>query len=109
MPLAPAPKDAGRRFWDANPCGGGWKDYRAFAEWIARTEPYAFERIDRHQWAGRRVLEVGCGQGTVLTHLAGKGAAALGVDMSEASIVRTRDGAQQLGVAARVRLAIADA
>ena len=108
-PAAPAGKDEGRRFWDANPCGGTWADYRAFADWIARTEPYAFERIDRHLWTGQRVLEVGCGQGTVLTYLAGKGADAVGVDMSRASVDRTRAGAQQLGIATRVHVAIGDA
>ena len=107
-PLAPG-KEAGRRFWDANPCGGEWADYRAFADWIARTEPYAFERIDRHSWTGRRVLEVGCGQGTVLTYLAGKGADVVGVDMSRASLDRARDGARQLRVVSQVHLAIADA
>jgi SAM-dependent methyltransferase len=104
-----ADKVAGRRFWDANPCGGAWGDYRAFAEWIERTEPYAFDHLARHEWRGRRVLEVGCGQGVVLTWLASRGAQTVGVDMSTASIARTRDGARQLAVADRVRLAIADA
>jgi SAM-dependent methyltransferase len=90
-------KRAGRRFWDANPCGGQWDSYAAFSAWIERTEPYAFDILAKHQWAGRRVLEVGCGQGTVLNHLAARRAAAFGVDMSMVSIERTRAGARELG------------
>jgi SAM-dependent methyltransferase len=90
-------KRAGRAFWDANPCGGAWASYAAFAEWIERTEPYAFAVLSRHKWGGHCVLEVGCGQGTVLNHLAAKGARAVGVDMSMASIQLTRAGARELG------------
>jgi len=90
-------KRQGRRFWDANPCGGTWDSYAAFAEWIERTEPYAFDVLAKHAWAGKRVLEVGCGQGTVLNHLARRGAVMCGVDMSMVSIERTRAGARELG------------
>ncbi len=89
-------KRAGRQFWDSNPCGGTWANYAAFADWIERTEPYAFDVLAKHDWTGKRVLEVGCGQGTVLNHLARRRAEAVGVDMSMVSIERTREGAREL-------------
>jgi SAM-dependent methyltransferase len=100
-------KRAGRRFWDANPCGGEWTSYTAFADWITMTEPYAFTVLAAHDWASRRVLEVGCGQGVVLNHLARQHADAFGVDLSFASIARARAGAIELGH--RVRVSLSDA
>jgi ubiquinone/menaquinone biosynthesis C-methylase UbiE len=100
-------KREGQQFWDANPCGGEWASYTAFAEWYSQTEPYAFNVLAGHSWDGRRVLEVGCGQGVVLNHLARKRADAFGVDMSIVSITRTRQGAAELG--AQVHLSLSDA
>jgi ubiquinone/menaquinone biosynthesis C-methylase UbiE len=100
-------KRAGRSFWDANPCGGQWESYAAFADWIERTEPYAFDILAKHQWENVRVLEVGCGQGTVLNHLAARRADAVGVDMSMVSIERARAGARELRH--RVEVAQSDA
>src|SRR4029078_5701864 len=75
-------KRAGQEFWDANPCGGRWKSYRDYLDWVPLTEPYVYEVLGNHQWTGKRVLEVGCGQGAVLNHLAGAGARTVGIDMS---------------------------
>lgn len=100
-------KRAGQRFWDANPCGGEWANYSAFAKWYAGVEPYAFNVLAGHDWAGKNVLEVGCGQGVVLNYLAGARADAVGVDMSAVSIARTRAGAAELGH--RVGLCLSDA
>ncbi len=102
-------KDAGARFWDSNPCGGNWDSYRNYSEWIQRTEPYIFRVLDRHNWAGKRVLEVGCGQGTTLNYLPALGAAMTGLDLSIHSLCQARLGAAELGIAERVRLAQADA
>jgi SAM-dependent methyltransferase len=100
-------KRAGQQFWDSNPCGGEWASYAKFAEWYAGVEPYAFDVLSAHPWMGTRVLEVGCGQGVVLNHLAGSGADTFGVDMSSVSIARTRAGAAELGH--RVALSLSDA
>lgn len=101
-------KRDGQRFWDANPCGGEWASYAQFAEWYAETEPYAFEVLGAHQWEGKKVLEVGCGQGVVLNHLARKRARAYGIDMSAVSIARTRAGARELGCDVHVSLSDAE-
>jgi SAM-dependent methyltransferase len=102
-------KQAGREFWDANPCGGQWRSYAEFLEWYRRTEPYMFDVVDEYDWRGMRVLEVGCGQGPLLNHLPSRGAHMVGIDMSVASLRRSAAGAVELGWDARVRVTQADA
>jgi SAM-dependent methyltransferase len=102
-------KRHGREFWNSNPCGGRWKSYAAFLEWYRRTEPYMFDIVARHPWQGRRVLEVGCGQGPLVNHLPQFGASMIGVDMSDASLMRAAEGVRELGWNKRVRLLQSDA
>jgi SAM-dependent methyltransferase len=102
-------KRDGRRFWDSNPCGGQWASYREFLVWLRQTEPYVYDVLGRHEWKEKRVLEVGCGQGAVLNHLASLGADAVGIDMSAASARRALAGAIELSQAGRVHASIADA
>jgi SAM-dependent methyltransferase len=102
-------KRAGAEFWDSNPCGGAWRSYREWLDWYRATEPYIYEILDRYDWRGVETLEVGCGQGTLVNHLAPKGAVITGVDMSEGSLARALAGARELGHADRVRLLRADA
>jgi ubiquinone/menaquinone biosynthesis C-methylase UbiE len=90
-------KDAGREFWNSNPCGGQWASYREFMDWYRTVEPYMFETIARQSWQGRRVLEVGCGQGPLSNHLPSLGASMIGVDMSDASLRRAAEGRRELG------------
>lgn len=102
-------KQAGAAFWNANPCGGDWDSPSAFMEWMRTTEPYLYQRLDAFQWSGRRVLEVGCGQGTTLNYLPGHGAHMVGIDMSAASLRRASEAATALGHGDRVRVVLADA
>ncbi|MFT3892215.1 MAG: hypothetical protein QM730_11325 [Anaerolineales bacterium] len=67
-------KDLGAEFWDSNPCGGSWATYAEFMEWYQRTEPDQFHILDRYEWSGKKVLEVGCGQGITVNYLAQRGA-----------------------------------
>jgi len=90
-------KQAGRSFWNSNPCGGQWASYREFMEWYRTVEPYMYETISRQSWAGRRVLEVGCGQGPLSNHLPSLGATMVGIDMSDASLRRAAEGRRELG------------
>jgi SAM-dependent methyltransferase len=99
----------GAEFWDANPCGGEWGAYREFLDWYQRTEPYIYRVLDRHDWRGKDVLEVGCGQGTVLNYLPGKGAKVYGIDMSIASLRQALSGAIEFGHASQIAVALADA
>lgn len=102
-------KDEGQSFWNANPCGGDWHSYAAFMEWTQRTEPYAFELLARREWKGVRVLDVGCGQGTILNFLPTLGARVVGIDRSLVSMQKSAHGARELGHEGAVHLAIADA
>jgi ubiquinone/menaquinone biosynthesis C-methylase UbiE len=63
-----------------------------------------------HVAEGQRVLEIGCGVGATTTYLARKiGARVVGTDLLERMVQRTRERAEQEGVAARITLATADA
>lgn len=101
-------KTAGREFWNSNPCGGKWASYREFLAWYRTVEPYMFETLARHSWQGRRVLEVGCGQGPLVNTLPEFGARIVGMDMSDASLRRAAEGVRELGHDA-VRLLQGDA
>jgi ubiquinone/menaquinone biosynthesis C-methylase UbiE len=102
-------KAAGAAFWDSNPCGGQWDSYRAFLQWYRRTEPEMFAILDRYDWAGKQVLEVGCGQGSALNYLPSAGASLVGLDMSLQSLYQTRAGASELEHEEAIALSQADA
>jgi ubiquinone/menaquinone biosynthesis C-methylase UbiE len=102
-------KREGAEFWDQNPCGGVWPTYREFMTWIQNTEPYVFSVLKNMNWNGKRVVEVGCGQGTTLNYLPQFGAELFGLDMSLQSIRSAKFGATELGQTDRTRLLQADA
>jgi 2-polyprenyl-3-methyl-5-hydroxy-6-metoxy-1,4-benzoquinol methylase len=106
-----------RRYWDARPCNihhsqkpVGSKEY--FDEVEARkykVEPHipGFAEFDR--WAGKRVLEVGCGIGTDSINFARAGAQLTAVDLSTESINIARQRAEVMGVSDRVEFVQANA
>jgi SAM-dependent methyltransferase len=102
-------KRRGAGFWDANPCGGKWTTYREFMDWIRCTEPYFFEILDRYDWHGQKVVEIGCGQGTTLNYLPPRGVEMIGLDMSFRSIQTARAGSLELEQLDKVHLLQADA
>ena len=102
-------KQQGAEFWNVNPCGGGWQSYREFMAWIQRTEPYIYRLLGRYEWKDKRVLEVGCGQGSTLNYLPGLGAWVYGIDMSEGSLAKAKAGAEELAYSDRVKLSVGDA
>lgn len=99
----------GAEFWNANPCGGEWRSYREFMTWIQKTEPYVFDVLNSYDWRGKKVLEIGCGQGTTLNYLPSLGAEVSGMDMSIQSILGARAGATELGHKTKISLSQADA
>lgn len=91
-----------KEFWSAHPCGdnvfgapGGDQpeDYEEFfARYDAakyRLESHIPECLDRLDIAGRRVLEIGLGQGSETEQLIRRGAAWTGVDLTERAVERT--------------------
>jgi SAM-dependent methyltransferase len=77
---------------------------------FADLDQYHFEKlhhllqlVDFDGYAGRRVLEVGCGAGTDLARFAKGGALVSGVDLSSSAIALARRNFEQLGLQADLR------
>lgn len=90
-------------FWQQNPCGASLvgdlteDERRAYAEFFDRydafrytTESHILDNLDRTDWKGKRVLEIGLGQGADSEQLIRRGAAYAGVDLTEESVKRVR-------------------
>jgi SAM-dependent methyltransferase len=75
-------------------------------EFVVRAYLGSYPRLPRHDesLAGRRVLDVGCGDGRNMPLLANLGLAVYGVDVSDEICARTRDRMRRLGVPADLRV-----
>jgi 2-polyprenyl-3-methyl-5-hydroxy-6-metoxy-1,4-benzoquinol methylase len=102
--------DRVREYWNARPCNlrhssapVGTRQY--FDEVDARkymVEPHILRFADHARWAGKRVLEIGCGLGTDTMRFARAGAQVTAVDLSARSLELARQRAEVYGVADRV-------
>lgn len=90
-------------FWNAHPCGdhivGGLHgehagDYErffaAYDAWRYRQESHIPDCLDRVDWRGKRVLEIGLGQGAESEQLIRRGARWSGLDLTSESVQRVR-------------------
>jgi SAM-dependent methyltransferase len=82
------------------------------AEFFRELDAYRFEKLDYlprlvnfDGYAGRRVLEIGCGVGTDLARFARGGARVSGVDLSETAVDLARRNLAHLGLAGDLRVA----
>lgn len=90
-----------RSHWEAVPVGenivgslardfGG--DYRAFFaaydRWLYSSQGHILRALDRFDWAGKRVLEIGLGQGSDSEQLIRRGALWSGIDLTRESVER---------------------
>lgn len=90
-------------FWNAHPCGdaivgglhGGFSDdyerfFTAYDAWRYRQEGHIPACLDRIDWQGRKVLEIGLGQGAESEQLIRRGARWSGLDLTNESVRRVR-------------------
>jgi len=115
--FASVPLEAVRRYWNRRPCNVrhsprpvGTREY--FDEVEARryfVEPHIPEFAEFPRWAGKRVLEIGCGIGTDTISFARAGAHVTAVDLSEESVKLARRRAQVYGLADQIDVHVADA
>jgi ubiquinone/menaquinone biosynthesis C-methylase UbiE len=93
-------KQRAREQWGQDPCGAesdrenefGSREYFDEIERVRYQEyaPWMPELMDFNEFAGARLLEVGCGMGTDLLQFARGGALCVGVDLTPRSIAITR-------------------
>jgi 2-polyprenyl-3-methyl-5-hydroxy-6-metoxy-1,4-benzoquinol methylase len=110
------PVEAVQEYWDARPCNVrhstaelGSRQY--FDEVEQRkyfVEPHIPRFAEFERWAGRRVLEVGCGIGTDTMNFARHGAEVTAVDLSERSLELARKRAAVYGFEDRITFQQAD-
>src|SRR5512133_1556477 len=106
-----------RSYWDKRPCNirhsprpVGSREY--FDEVESRkyfVEPHIPVFAEFERWAGKRVLEVGCGIGTDSINFARAGAHLTAVDLSGESLRVAKQRAEVMGVADRIRFVQANA
>src|ERR1700722_18324531 len=86
-----------REFWDAHPCGesqmeGLSSDYedffRRYDAFRYQREAHILRRLDAIDFKGKRVLEIGLGQGADSEQIIRRGALWSGVDLSRESVDR---------------------
>ena len=102
-------------YWDARPCVDGLTEaergsQRYFVEVEEaknQLEPYVHSFAEFSAWAGREVLEVGCGLGTDAARFARGGARITAVDLTEVAVELTRAhiASEGLGCRPRIRMA----
>jgi 2-polyprenyl-3-methyl-5-hydroxy-6-metoxy-1,4-benzoquinol methylase len=110
MEFADVPLEDVRSYWDRRPCNirhspqpVGSVEY--FNEVEARkyfVEPHIPGFAQFPLWAGKRVLEIGCGIGSDTINFARAGALVTAVDLSPASLAVARQRAEAFGVSDRI-------
>lgn len=87
-----------KKFWDERPCNVRHSDHTigtlSYFDQVAQrkflAEPHILSFIDFPAWNNKRVLEIGCGIGTIGANFIKHGARYTGVDISETTIAIAR-------------------
>ena len=106
-----------KKYWDERPCNIrhslspiGTKQY--FDEVEKRkyfVEPHIPGFAEFKKWAGKKVLEIGCGIGTDTINFARKGAEVSAVELSEKSLEIARQRAKVFNLEDKIKFYLADA
>jgi 2-polyprenyl-3-methyl-5-hydroxy-6-metoxy-1,4-benzoquinol methylase len=100
-----------KQFWEAAPCGAldanaGEEGSLEFFEEVERQrytgDAFMHDVVGFDQWAGKKVLEVGCGLGTDLLQFARGGAEVYGIDLTEKGAGLTRKRLELYGLQGRI-------
>ncbi len=111
------PTDRVREYWNRRPCNlrhsqapVGTREY--FDQVEARkylVEPHIPGFAQHERWAGKRVLEIGCGLGTDTINFARAGASITAIDLSARSLELAQQRAEVFGLTDRITFLEADA
>jgi len=104
-----------KAFWDANPCSSKLsnnRDREAYFNEIQHKRYYLEPHIpliaNFKAFRGRDVLEIGCGIGTDAVQFARDGARYVGIDLSPASVQRSRERFRLLAIKGQFEVANAE-
>jgi ubiquinone/menaquinone biosynthesis C-methylase UbiE len=106
-------------YWNASPCGTQFTDpkdlergsttfYDDVEKFRYATQPYMESLARFKAFAGKKLLEIGCGLGTDLLQFARNGAQTTGVDLTEDSVALAQKRFQLYGVSGEFRPADAE-
>jgi len=109
-------KERVREYWDSHPCGTQFTQLewgsKEFFEEVERfryeTQPFMKKIAGFDQFAGKKLLEVGCGLGTDLLQFAKGGAHVTGVDLTPHSIELVKKRFELEGIAVDARVSDAE-
>jgi ubiquinone/menaquinone biosynthesis C-methylase UbiE len=90
-------------FWQTHPCGaelvgdlndetrGEYEDFfQRYDEYRYAKEPHILKNLDKIDWHGKRVLEIGLGQGADAEQIVRRGGIYSGVDLTDESVTRVK-------------------
>ncbi len=96
-------KDTVKDFWQTNPCGAELVGdlnketrseyenfFKRYDDYRYSTEPHILSNLDQVDSSGKKVLEIGLGQGADSEQIARRGGIFSGVDLTEEAVKRTR-------------------
>lgn len=106
-----------QEYWDNNPLGSLESPYpsgtKEFFDWHQRVRDYdegeftqSMHEFDKH--AGEKVLDIGCGNGWLVTNFARGGANITGIDLTRTAVNLTRQRLDSYGLSAELKVGNAE-